>query len=133
MSDLDAFFPTEGLITALDGSQIKFSTKIPWKKDVEIIRSVPLDHLNSILTELPTEADKIGPELIVNTIKKIIDTVPEILIQIVSKIIEKPIEWCENNLTFEDILSITIPFFAKYYIGWVKTKDQIVKPASDGT
>jgi len=128
--ELEVFFPTEVKVQALDGTVVSMSSQIPWKKDIEVLRSVPLEPLFQLLSELPEDpSQRFGA--VGKLAGKLLDQVPDLIISVVSKLIDKPKEWCETNLTIEHVLDIVVPFFARCYKVW-RTQSQKFQPLKTG-
>jgi len=113
----DIFFPKTIEIHALNGEVLKISSQRSWKTDIEILRSIPVQQIMDSLSRLPDNPEE-RLQALGQFIQDLLGQLPDVIIEIVTRITGKDRGWCENNLDLEHVIDICIPFFAKCWRIW---------------
>jgi len=111
--DDEVFVPSLQEITTLNGEKVQVP-KLNWKKEILIARS-----FTNIFKSLP-QLKKVDWEKgitvsqVLESLPDVVEQAPDEITKIVSVILDKEPQWVEENLDFESIASLIIPFFSGY-------------------
>jgi len=112
--DDEVFVPSLQEITTLNGEKVQVP-KLNWKKEILIARS-----FTNIFKSLPqlkqVDWEKgITVSQVLESLPDVVEQAPDEITKIVSVILDKEPQWVEENLDFESIASLIIPFFSGYF------------------
>jgi len=93
----DIFFPKTIEIHALNGEVLKISSQRSWKTDIEILRSIPIQQIMDSLSKLPDNPEE-RLQALGQFIQDLLGQLPDVIMEIVTRITGKDRGWCENNL-----------------------------------
>jgi len=128
--DDEVFIPSPQEITTLSGEKVQVP-KLNWKKEILIARS-----FTNIFKSLP-ELKKVDWEKgitvsqVLESLPDIMEKVPDEITKIVSIALDKETKWVEENLDFESIAGLVVPFFSGYFQKLSKLASKVQKSNSE--
>jgi hypothetical protein len=128
IDEIETFFPAGGEVKLPTLNKTFPIKKFTWGKEAvlgKLLGSLLKDSNFGEFKNLTEQNVQQNPQIVVNAFLPLLESAPDTITKMVATILDKDINWVEDELSIEDIVEVLIPFFTGAFKRYQNLYDKV--------